>query len=64
MKKAKQCKLDLAKIKMCITHSNESQATDNYSPEICPHYNTDVRKVSESYEAFLLRKKYRFMLKI
>ena len=47
MKKAKQCKLDLAKIKMCITHSNESQATDNYSPEICPHYNTDVRKVSE-----------------
>lgn len=41
---------------MCITHSNESQATDNYSPEICPHYNTDVRKVSESYEAFLLKK--------
>lgn len=64
MKKAKQCKLDLAKIKMCITHANGSQATDNCSPEICPHYNTDVRKVSESYEAFYWEKKYRFMLKI
>lgn len=52
MKKAKQCKLDLAKIKMCTKYVNGSQASANYSPENCPHYDTDVRKVSESYEAF------------
>lgn len=52
MNKAKQCKLNLAKIKMCTNYLNSSQATDNYSPENCPQYDTDVRWVGESYEAF------------
>lgn len=38
-----ELKNDLAKIKTCTKYLNGNYATDNYSPENCPHYDTDVR---------------------
>lgn len=35
---------------MFTKYSNGNQATNNYFPENCSHYNTDMRRISESYE--------------